>query len=145
MAYNFNPNFRNHFNNIKRDSKFMKRLGENDNFNYKPANVKMKNFISNEEIEENPKYKLSEIDNPEGWDFNQIDILGEMGFKLDDDYTMCYEISVPTLEEDVKIPVKVFKDSTGYVLEMKRKYVFETFDKMMNFIDSVPMKGLKQG
>ena len=42
--------------------------------------------------------------------------------------------------ENNKIKAFVYKTDEGYVLETNRKYVFETFDKMLEYIDSIPMK-----
>jgi hypothetical protein len=106
------------------------------------SQVKLSNFLkksTGEESEEEPKYKLIEIDHPNGWNFNEIDTLGDMGFKIDNDTDMVCEIDVPSLElETEKMPVKVYKNEDGYVLETTRRYVFESFDKMLEFIDSIP-------
>lgn len=106
------------------------------------SQVKLSNFLkksTGEESEEEPKYKLIEIDHPNGWNFNEIDTLGDMGFKIDNDTDMVCEIDVPSLElETEKMPVKVYKNEDGYVLETTRRYVFESFDKMLEFIDNIP-------
>jgi hypothetical protein len=34
----------------------------------------------------------------------------------------------------------VYKTDEGYVLESNRKYVFESFISMLEFIDSIPMR-----
>jgi len=48
MAYNYNPNFSKHMELNKSNIKFLKQLRNNDNFNYKPTSIKMKNFVNNE-------------------------------------------------------------------------------------------------
>jgi hypothetical protein len=85
-------------------------------------------------------YKLEDIDHPNGWDFKEIDMLGEMSFRIDDDYKMYSEIEVPSIKmQNEKIKTFVYKTDEGYVLEANRRYVFETFNKMLEFIDSIPM------
>ena len=153
MSYNFNPNFGKHLTSQKDNYKNIKRRGDenpysnpdvramNTNYNnYKSP--KLINFLNNDNFEEDVKmYKLEELDNPNGWNFSELDMLGEMNFRIDDDYKMFSEIEVPSLQlENEKIKAFVYKTDEGYVLETNRKYVFETFDKLMEFIDSVPMK-----
>jgi hypothetical protein len=66
-------------------------------------------------------------------------MLGEMNFRIDDEYRMFSEIEVPSLDlVNEKRKTFVYKTNEGYVLESTRRYVFETFDKMLEFIDSVP-------
>jgi hypothetical protein len=53
---------------------------------------------------------------------------------------MFSEIEIPALQlENEKIKAFVYKTDEGYVLETNRRYVFETFDKMLEYIDSIPM------
>ena len=85
------------------------------------------------------KYNLTDIDNPNGWNFDEIDLLGNMGFIITNDTDMDIELDVPSLNlnetQDEKVHIKVFKTTEGYTLKTaKRKYVFETFDDMINFI-----------
>lgn len=104
--------------------------------------LKLSNFISknlDDTPEESNRYKLIDIDHPNGWNFNELDTLGDMGFKIDNDYEMVCEVEIVNLEmAEEKMPVKVYKNEDGYVLETTRKYVFETFNKMIEFIDSIP-------
>ena len=138
MAYNYNPNFSKHMEINKSNIKFLKQLRNNENFNYKPTSIKMRNFVHTE-LEEIQKYKIADIDNPNGWAFNEVDTLGHMGFKMDDDYDLSCEVESPSLElEDHKQTIKVYKEEDGYVLETSRRYVFETFNKLIEFIDSIP-------
>ena len=140
MAYNYNPNFSKHMEINKSNIKFLKQLRNNENFNYKPTSIKMRNFVHTE-LEEIQKYKIADIDNPNGWAFNEIDTLGHMGFKMDDDYDLSCEVEIPSLElEDHKQTIKVYKEEDGYVLETSRRYVFETFNKLIEFIDSIPTR-----
>lgn len=151
MAYNFNPNFSKHMNSKKDNYKFIKRTGEenaysnpdvremNNSYN-KHKSPKLINFINNDNFEEEKMYKLEDIDNPNGWNFTEIDLLGEMNFRIDDEYRMFSEIEVPSLDMiNEKRKTYVYKTDEGYVLEANRRYVFESFDSMIKFIDSVPM------
>jgi len=114
--------------------------------------IKLGNFLnktSGENPDDSPRYKLIEIDHPNGWSFSEIDQLGEMGFKIDNDTDMVCEVEVQSLEmEDEKVPIKVYKDEDGYVLETTRLYVFESFNKMIEFIESTKtdpkMRGLNR-
>ncbi len=138
MAYNYNPNFNRHMENAKNNSKFISQLRKNHDFNYKPTTLKMRNFLGNEE-EVYPKFKLTDLDNPNGWSFNEIDTLGNMGFKMDNDYDLTCEVEIPSLElENNKQDIRVYKEEDGYVMETSRRYVFETFNKLLEFIDSIP-------
>ena len=140
MAYNYNPNFSKHMEINKSNIKFLKQLRNNENFNYKPTSIKMRNFVHTE-LEEIQKYKIADIDNPNGWAFNEVDTLGHMGFKMDDDYDLSCEVEIPSLElEDHKQTIKIYKEEDGYVLETSRRYVFETFNKLIEFIDSIPTR-----
>ena len=151
MAYNFNPNLSKHMNSTKDNYKFIKRTGDetpysnpdvrsmnNSYNNYKSP--KLINFINNDNFEEEKMFKLEDVDNPNGWDFTEIDILGEMNFRIDDEYRMFSEIEVPSLDMvNEKRKTFVYKTDEGYVIEANRRYVFESFDKMLEFIDSIPM------
>ena len=152
MAYNFNPNFSKHMNSKKDNYKFIKRTGEetaysnpdvremNNSYN-KYKSTKLINFINNDNFEEEKMYKLEDIDNPNGWNFTEIDLLGEMEFRIDDEYRMFSEIEVPSLDMvNEKRKTFVYKTDEGYVLEANRKYVFESFSSMLEFIDSIPMR-----
>ena len=152
MAYNFNPNFSKHMNSKKDNYKFIKRTGEetaysnpdvremNNSYN-KYKSPKLINCINNDNFEEEKMYKLEDIDNPNGWNFTEIDLLGEMEFRIDDEYRMFSEIEVPSLDMvNEKRKTFVYKTDEGYVLEANRKYVFESFSSMLEFIDSIPMR-----
>lgn len=150
MAYNYNPNFSKHLNAKSNNYKNIVRTGEEtpysnpSMFNMEIAypHTKMINFINNDNFEENVQmYKLEEIDHPNGWNFEELDMLGEMGFKIEDDYKMTSDVEVPSLQmENEKVKTSVYKTDEGYVIETNRKYVFETFNKMIEFIDSIPLK-----
>jgi len=141
MAYNYNPKFKNYIESQDSNLKFIiNKDRDNHDFNYKPTTMKMKNFL-NVETEDNPKYKIMDIDNPNGWSFNELDTLGHMGFKMDNDYDMTCEVEIPSLEmENEKQFVKIYKEEDGYVLETTRRYVFESFNKLLEFIDNIPTK-----
>jgi len=150
MAYNYNPNFAKHLNAKSNNYKNIVRTGSETPysnphmFNMEKAypHTKMINFLNNDNFEENVQmYKLEEIDHPNGWNFTELDMLGEMGFKIEDDYKMTSEVEVPSLQlENEKVKTSVYKTDEGYVIETNRKYVFETFNKMIEFIDSIPVK-----
>ena len=153
MAYNFNPNFAKHLNTKSNNYKNIIRNGDetmysNPNmFDIKSANKNESkkyslNFINTDNFEESEsKFKLEDVDDPNGWSFNELDMLGEMNFRIEDDYNMYSEIEVPSLQLDnEKVKAFVYKNKEGYVLETSRKYVFETFNKMIEFIDSIPIK-----
>ena len=149
MAYNFNPNFSKHFNANKTTYKNIARTGEETPYSNPNVHImdhsystKLINFVNNEEFENEPKmYKLEDLDHPNGWSFKELDMLGEMNFRIDDEYKMFSEIEVPSLKIDnEKTKAFVYKTDEGYVIETNRKYVFETFSKMIEYIDSIPMK-----
>lgn len=86
------------------------------------------------------KYRLTDIDNPEGWDFSEIDMLGDMGFTIDNDTDMMIVLDIPAIdimqEQDEQKEIRVYKTKEGYVLKTdSRNYVFETFEDMINFIN----------
>lgn len=150
MAYNFNPKFSDF---IKKENLQKHTVSYESKTPYaSPGSFELKqdkpeeslNFINKDNFEEDVKmYKLEEIDHPNGWDFKEIDMLGEMGFRIDDEYKMYAEIDIPSLKmENEKVKTLVYKTDEGYTLETNRRYVFENFEKMLEFIDSVPM-GLK--
>ena len=152
MPYNFNPNFNKHLNLKKDNYKFIKRTGDensysnpdvrmmNNNYNNHKS-PKLINFLNTDNSEEDEKmYKLEDLDHPNGWNFSELDTLGEMKFRIDDDYKMFSEVELPSIQlENEKIKVFVYKTDAGYVLETNRKYIFETFGKMLDYIDSIPM------
>ena len=150
MAYNYNPNYAKHFNSKSNNYKNIIRRGNETPYTNPGmfdmerahAHRKLINFINTDQFEsEDTMYKLEEIDHPNGWSFNELDMLGEMGFKIEDDYKMCCELEIPSLKLDnEKIKTSVYKTNEGYVLETNRKYVFENFNKMIEYIDSIPVK-----
>ena len=87
----------------------------------------------------NDLYELYDIDNPDGWNFSEINLLYEMGFTIESRHHMMCELEVPSVyeeNEDEKHELKVYKSSEGYILEAGRKYVFEDFQQFINFIDN---------
>lgn len=111
---------------------------------YKPNTIKFKAFLNradngDEDSVKESRYNLSDIENPKGWKFNEIDTLGDMGFIINSEDEMTCEVELQNLEEDSKkVNIKAYKTNEGYVLETNRKYVFETFKKMLEYIDSTP-------
>lgn len=155
MVYNFNKNFEKHINSVKGNNyKYIVRTGEETPYS-NPGAFDMRNSVKEDKKLNrlnhlsNPDesgyaeklYRLDELDNPNGWDFKELDMLGEMGYRIDDDFKMYCEIEIPSLElENEKMKTFVYKTDEGYVMETSRKYVFETFNKMLEFIDSIPPK-----
>lgn len=152
MDYKFNPNFSKHINANKSNYKFIVRKDENNSYSNPNVNdmkheykTKLINFVESDMDSENELkiYKLDDIDHPNGWSFKEIDMLGDMGFRIDDEYKMMSEIEIPSLKmQNEKINTFIYKTDEGYTLETNRKYVFETFDKMLEFIDSIPLTDL---
>lgn len=119
------------------------------NFSYSP--IKMTNYFKNGNImqdsDHTDKYKLSDIDNPNGWSFHELETLNDMGFKIDTDHDMVIEIEIPNIDintPEKKVDIKVYKTEEGYVMESTRKYVFESFNKMIEYINSRPDPKKKQ-
>lgn len=114
------------------------------NFKYnKPKNISFKNIFGEEQYDSTgeKKYKLSNINNENGWKFEEIDILGDMGFSLVNEYDMQSDITIPDLSnimycDDNVVVVKIYKTKEGYVIDLGRRYIFKTFDDMLKFIDS---------
>lgn len=148
MPYNFNPNFTKYINSNKPNYKFTVRSEKENSYSNPDVNnmkheykTKLINFVESDMELESKIYKLDEIDHPNGWNFKEIDMLGDMGFRINDEYKMMSEIEIPSLKmQEEKINAFIYKTDEGYTLETNRKYVFETFDKMLEFIDSIPMQ-----
>lgn len=111
---------------------------------YTPVkNITFKSLFYENDVseEDSKKFKLEDISNPKGWKFSEIDLLGDMGFKIDNEHDMVCEIEDGSLnlnEVDKKISVKIYKNDEGYVIEINRRYVFETFEKMIEYFDKIP-------
>jgi hypothetical protein len=98
---------------------------------------------SDDELE--TKYNLNDIDSKGGWNIIDLETLYEMGFQVQDDTTMVCEVEIVSLDEkainhdQVKShPIHVYKSNEGYVMTTqhpKRRYVFESFDKMLDYIE----------
>jgi len=107
-----------------------------NNYNY--YNTRLSSLIYGKD-DTTDKYNITELDNPNGWSFNELDMLGEMGFIAENDYELTIELEIPAITETDDLNkqfVKVYKTNEGYILETNRKYVFETFNKMLEYIDS---------
>lgn len=146
MAYNNNPIFLKHGNNPKNNLKHMSHTwnkSPDSNISYNNTNRQLKNFGDVSDEIEPTKYKLDDIDHPNGWSFNELDMLGDMGFSIYDDHQMMTEIDIESLKmENEKIKTLIYKTEEGYTLKTNRKYIFETFEKLIEFIDSTPTLGL---
>jgi len=106
-------------------------------------NIKFKDLFYevDESDEDSKKFELEDISNPNGWDLSEIDLLGDMGFKINNKYDMVCEItdmSSKLNEVDKKIPIRIYKNTEGYVVEINRRYVFESFEKLIEYIDKIP-------
>jgi len=86
------------------------------------------------------KYRIDNFDEKNGWAFNEIEHLSEMGFSLEDDYTFTINIDKFDFSSDDNdvdtIKIEIYKNDDGYVLSSNRKYVFNKFDEMINFIEN---------
>ncbi len=136
MPYNFNPNFNKHMNQPKDNYKNIKRKGDenpysnpdvramNTNYNnYKSP--KLINFLNNDNFEEDVKmYKLEDLDHPNGWNFSELDMLGEMNFRIDDDYKMYSEIEVPSLQLENGSKILAASTSASAVRGMSFNIIF---------------------
>lgn len=96
------------------------------------------------------KYKISDIENPDGWNIQELEMLKEIGFNFlenENDFRFG-EMNENTTdmylqEEEVGIndQVKnkkmfVYKCDEGFVvLNEKRRHVFENFDNMLEYIE----------
>lgn len=90
------------------------------------------------------KYRLDEIDHPNGWDLYELEIMKEMGFEFENSNNstdlICNVESVNVREDidDTVHEICCYKCDEGYVLipEDNRRYVFENFISMIEFIES---------
>jgi hypothetical protein len=90
------------------------------------------------------KYNIHDVDHPNGWNISELEILKEMGFEFDDDDKstdlVCTVEIVGIREngmESKRNEVACYKCNEGYVLipEDGRRYVFDKFNSMMNYIE----------
>jgi hypothetical protein len=115
---------------------------KNKNSNYHQYNGNLSRLFHNGEPEESDesRYKIAEIDNPNGWSFSELDMLSEMDFIIKDEYTLTTEVDTFSLSEmditEDKQEVDIYKSEYGYVVESGRRYVFETFNKMIEYMDA---------
>ena len=108
--------------------------------NYK--NIASMFYASKPETTENDlgsKYKITNIDDPNGWSFNEIEHLSQMGFLCENEYSFIIEVEnvdFSDLENLKKDIVEIYKTKEGYVINTNRKYIFESFKKMIEFIEN---------
>ena len=96
--------------------------------------MKMRNFLNNEQ-EEIQKYKIADIDHPNGLDWKEVDMLIGMGFEPDGDTR--FKLKVDRNSDMTSLNFVVYKNDKGYWLLMNdRKHVYKTFNEMMNMIDT---------
>ena len=94
-------------------------------------------YSGNRNDDTSSKYKIDSFDNPNGWSFNQIEHLHDMGFEMEDDYTFSTKVDKYDVSDDEgSFNISVYKDNNGYVLDFNRKYIFKTFDDMIQFIEN---------
>lgn len=92
----------------------------------------------NSESDDNFEYNINDIDNPNGWDWKEIDWLAGMGFEPEGETRMSFTDKKNNDVDVNKQPLKVtvYKNKSGYWLIMNdKRHVFKTFIRMMEFID----------
>lgn len=84
------------------------------------------------------EYKIDDIDNPNGWDWKELDWLFGMKFAPEGETRLQYN-HVKDRHQDIHstpLKITVYKDKRGYWLVVNdRKHVFRTFIDMINHID----------
>ena len=89
----------------------------------------LKSFIKKES--DTKEYNIDDIDNPNGWDWKEIDWLAGMGFDPGESESRMAYTYKPTGGEGESIKFTVYKNKDGYWLEINgRKHVFKTFINM---------------
>ncbi len=101
----------------------------------------LKSFIKKEYAESDAsfRYNINDIDNPNGWNWKEIDWLAGMGFEPEGETQLVYTNKNTNSLDFKKEPIKytIYKNKQGYwLLVNNRKHVFRNFIEMMNFIDS---------
>jgi hypothetical protein len=97
----------------------------------------LKSLITKEDSSDK-EYKVDDIDNPNGWNWKELDWLFNMGFSPEGETRLTYSHDKNNKYDLTKKPleIKIYKNKQGYWLIMNnRKHVFRTFVDMMNHID----------
>lgn len=96
------------------------------------------------------KYKISDIENPDGWNIQELEMLKEIGFnflenendfesgEMNENTTDMYlqEEEVGINDQVKNKKMFVYKCDEGFVvLNEKRRHVFENFDNMLEYIE----------
>ena len=107
---------------------------------YKYCTNKLSDIFYAHKKSKNPndgRYNIFEIDNPNGWALNELEHLNDMGFIIEDDHTLATDVDIFNLSEEGSDleHIEIYKTDEGYVISSNRKYIFETFNEMMNFIE----------
>lgn len=118
----------------------------NNGYHMVPYYTSYNNYDENDYDEPDTKYQLHDIDNDSGWNILELETLYEIGFRIKNDDTMTCEVEEFSLSEcdtecdtvSEKVLIDIYKTNEGYVLKTNkpnRRYVFETFNKMLNYIE----------
>ena len=92
----------------------------------------LKSFIKKES--DTKEYNVDDIDNPNGWDWKEIDMLAGMGFEPEGNTRLI--LKVKNNHEMNDTAYRVYKTDEGYHLMVNdRKHLFKTFTDMLNKID----------
>lgn len=133
------------YNNSK-NKKMKHSLKYNNGYHMIPyTSYSHHNYNDDEEYDEiDDKYNLYDIDNSSGWNILELETLHEIGFSVKNDDTMTCEVDIISLSEtntdseNEKCIIDVYKTNEGYVLKTnkpKRRYIFEKFNEMLNYIE----------
>jgi hypothetical protein len=97
----------------------------------------LRSLISKEDTSSS-EYKIDDIDNPNGWDWKELDWLFGMGFVPEGETRLQYNHSKGKHQnvQSIQLKITIYKDKRGYWLIMNdRRHVFRTFIDMINHID----------
>lgn len=92
----------------------------------------LKSFIKKES--DTKEYDIDDIDNPNGWDWKEVDMLAGMGFEPEGNTRWVLKTKNPEQMSDTTF--RIYKTDEGYVLTVnERKHLFKTFIDMLNKIE----------
>jgi hypothetical protein len=82
------------------------------------------------------EYIVDDFDKPDGWHWKEVDHLIEMGFEISGD-TRLKLSDKKEYEETLNVEIYKQKSTNNYIMILNgRKHVFNSFIKMINFIES---------
>lgn len=97
--------------------------------------IKLRNIINAGNAENSNEFETTNFDNPNGWNWKHVDHLIEMGFQLEGD-TRFKLVDKKDFDETLNVEIYKEKTSKNYMMIVNgRKHVFNTFDKLIDFID----------